>query len=437
MRKKVFYIFLILFSLFNFSISGAINMEFKTIKLNNGATVKYLHRDNIPIVYLSVLIPASPLDEEKPSQAYLTAHLLTHGTKNLSAREIEDKIDFFALSIEKKVHYDYTLLTLSTTKRYLSEGLDLFFEILKAPTFPEDEFKKEVSILEKSLKQMEEDPSYIAHKNFLKKLFGEHPYGRPIEGEPEKLKDLTRQDILKFYEKFYKPNRMIFSFVGDINEKELKDKIEKYILPWQGEFHDRQIVPHVFQKRDKPLELKINRKDLTQSTIVLGFEGISRKDPDFFATSLMNYVLGGGGLTSRLAKRVREEKGLAYSIYSTFTPYLLNGAFYIEVKTKAENTDNVVKMIIEELKNMVNNGLKEEELKEAKAFLVGSFPLRIDTMKKLNEFLPLMDFYQLGEDYIKKYPEYIEKVSIEDIKRVSERIINYKSFILIVVGPSN
>ncbi|ODA43699.1 Zinc protease [Thermodesulfovibrio sp. N1] len=284
---------------------------------------------------------------------------------------------------------------------------------------------------------MEEDPSYIAHKNFFKKLFGEHPYGRPIEGEPEKLKDLTRQDIVKFYEKFYKPNRMIFSFVGDIDEKELKDKIEKYILPWQGEIYDRQIVPPVFQKRDKPLELKINRKDLTQSTIVLGFEGISRKDPDFFATSLMNYVLGGGGLTSRLAKKVREEKGLAYSIYSTFTPYLLNGAFYIEVKTKAENTDNVVKMVTEELKNMVNKGLTEEELKEAKAFLVGSFPLRIDTMKKINEFLPLMDFYQLGDDYIKRYPEYIEKVSIEDIKRVSERIINYKSFILSVVGPTN
>ncbi|MEN2994964.1 MAG: pitrilysin family protein [Thermodesulfovibrio sp.] len=411
-------------------------MDFKTFNLQNGAKIKYLYRDNIPILYVSVLIPASPLDEPKPSVAYLTAHLLTHGTKTRTATQIEDEIDFLAISIEKKVTYDYTILTLSTTKRHLKEALNLFFDILINPTFPEEEIKKEISRVEKSLKQMEQDPSFIAYKSFLKTLFGSHPYGRLIEGDPEELKNIKRQDILEFYTKHYTPNNMIFSVVGDIDEKELKELIEKPISMWYGQKKTRNITPPSFVKRDKPLEIFISRDDLTQSTIVIGFEGISRKDPDFYALSIMNYILGGGGLTSRLAKQIREERGLAYSIYSTFNPYLLPGAFYIEVKTKAENTHTVIKIIIEELKKMKEKTLTSEEIKEAKAFLSGSFPLRIDTMKKISEFLPVIEFYELGDDYIKKYPEYIEKVTAEEIKKVANRILNTESYILIVVGKN-
>ncbi len=433
----IFIVFGFFCLFFNNSLVGAETMDFKTFQLQNGTKIKYLQRENIPIVYVSVLIPASVLDESKPSVAYLTAHMLTHGTQRLTARQIEEEIDFLAISIEKNITHDYTMLTLSTTKRHLNEALNLFLDILMHPSFPEDELKKEISILEKSLKQMEEDPSFIAHKTFLKQLFGQHPYGRPIEGEPEKLKDITRQDIVSFYENLYKPDGMIFSVVGDIKEDELKELINKSIAQWNGNRKERNLNPPVFSKRTEPKKIFIKRDDLTQSTIVLGFEGISRKDPDFYAVSVMNYILGGGGLTSRLAKYIREEHGLAYSIYSTFKPYLLPGSFYVEVKTKAENTDNVVGMIVKELKKMRENGVTEEELKEAKAFLIGSFPLRIDTMKKISEFLPVIEFYNLGDDYIKKYPEYIEKITAKDIKKVADRLLNSSSYILVIVAPSN
>ncbi|MCX8033776.1 MAG: insulinase family protein [Thermodesulfovibrio sp.] len=410
-------------------------MDFRTMSLNNGAKIKHLYRDSIPIVYVTVLIPVSPLDETKPSQAYLTAHMLTHGTKKRSARQIEDEIDFLAISIEKKITHDYTMLTLATTKRHLKEAIEIFFDILKNPIFPEDEFKKEVDILEKSLRQMEEDPSFIANKKFLKNLFGEHPYGRPVEGDPEKLKNLRRKDLIEFYERFYKPDKMIFSFVGDINNEELNEIKEFYIEKWEGKSPERKINTIGFTKRDKPIDVLVTRDDLTQSTIILGYEGISRKDPDFYAFSLMNYILGGGGLTSRLAKIVREEKGLAYSIYSTFTPYLLPGAFYIEVKTKAENTKNVIKIILDELKKISSNGVTEEEIKEAKLFLTGSFPLRFDTMRKISEFLPLLDFYELGNDYFLKYNEYINKVNSQDILIISKRILT-QNYISVIVGPS-
>ncbi|MCX7988866.1 MAG: insulinase family protein [Thermodesulfovibrio sp.] len=428
----VFFIF-IFFSL-NYTFAGDGNMDFKTINLSNGTKIKHLYRDNIPIVYVTVLIPASPLDETKPSQAYLTAHMLTHGTKNRSARQIEDEIDFLAISIEKKVTHDYTMLTLASTKRHLKRAVELLFDILKNPIFPEDEFIKEVTILEKSLRQMEQDPSFIANKKFLLRLFGKHPYGRPVEGEPETLKNLKREDLIEFYNRFYKPDKMIFSFVGDLNDKELDEIKKHYMENWKGKSSERKISPPEFTKRDKVNEVLIKRDDLLQSTIILGQEGISRKDDDFYAFSLMNYILGGGGLTSRLAKKVREEKGFAYSIYSTFTPYLLPGSFYIEVKTKAENAQNVIKIIKDELKKISSHGVTEEEIKEAKQFLTGSFPLRFDTMRKVSEFLPLLEFYELGDDYFLKYAEYINKITNQDILRVSKRILN-QNYIIVIVGP--
>lgn len=432
--KLLFLLSIFLFFLSNYTFAGDIKMDFKTMSLNNGAKIKHLYRDSIPIVYITVLIPVSPLDETKPSQAYLTAHMLTYGTKKRSARQIEDEIDFLAVSIGKKITHDYTMLTLATTKRHLKEAIEIFFDILKNPTFPEDEFKKEVAILEKSLRQMEEDPSFIAIKNFLRNLFGEHPYGRPVEGDPETLKNLKRGDLIEFYEQFYKPDKMIFSFVGDINDEELNEIKERYIENWQKKNIERKINTPQFTKRDKPLEIIITRDDLTQSTIVLGFAGINRKDADFYALSVMNYILGGGGLTSRLAKQVREEKGLAYSIYSTFTPYLLPGTFYIEVKTKAENTKNVIKIIMDELKRISSNTVTDEEIKEAKLFLTGSFPLRFDTMRKISEFLPLLDLYELGDDYFLKYAEYVNKVNSQDILTISKRILN-QNYITVIVGP--
>ncbi|MEN2986297.1 MAG: pitrilysin family protein, partial [Thermodesulfovibrionaceae bacterium] len=386
-------------------------MKFKTFTLDSGAKIKYFEKTSIPIVYFSVLIKASSLDEIKPSQAYLTAHLLTYGTKTRTARQIEEEIDFLAISIEKRITSDYTIFTLSATKRHLKEALELFFDILKNPIFPKEELEREKTILYKSIKQLEEDPSYIGQKNFMKQLFGEHPYGRPVEGEGETLMEITKEDIVDFYNQFYNPSNMIFSVVGDIDEKLLKEMIIKPISDWQGIKKERKIKPPFFKVRQKPLKININREDLTQSTIILGFEGISRKNPDFYTLTLINYVLGGGGLTSRLARSIREEHGLAYSIYSLFYPYLLSGSFLIEVKTKAENTEKVIDMIVKELEKIKEKGITDEEIKEAKSFLVGSFPLKIDTMKKLAEFLVVVEFYELGDDYIERYPEYINRIT--------------------------
>lgn len=409
-------------------------MNFKTITLENGAKIKHLYRDSIPIVYISVLIQSSPLDEPKPSVAYLTSKMLTNGTKSRSAREIEDMIDFLAISIESKVTHDYTILTLSTTKKNLNKAVEIFFDSLKNPIFSEEEFKKEVSILEKSLKQMEEEPSFLAYKNFLKNLFGEHAYGRPVEGEPEALKNLRREDLVEFHSKFYKPDKMIFSFVGDINDKELRILLKNYIENWKEKGVHRKIKKYKLTKRDKPIDTIIKKEELTQSTIVLGFEGISRKDRDFYAFTIMNYILGGGGLTSRLATEVREKQGLAYSIYSTFMPYLLPGAFYIEVKTHVDNTRKVTEIILEELKKMASNGITEQELREAKSFLIGSFPLRIDTMRKISEFLCVTDFYELGDDFMYKYADFINKVSKEDVLKISRRVLSEPHIVVIITS---
>ena len=184
---------------------------------------------------------------------------------------------------------------------------------------------------------------------------------------------------------------------------------------------------------DKPKVIKI-QKTLTQANIILGHLGIKRDNPDYYAVSVMNYILGGGGFASRLMDNIRDNKGLAYDVHSTFSANKYSGSFQAGLQTKNESANTAIEETLKEMERIRTEQVTDKELSDAKSYLTGSFPLRIDSNRKIAGFLTSVEFYGLGLDYVDNYRKFIEAVTKDDILRVARKYLNTKNYVLVVVG---
>jgi zinc protease len=240
---------------------------------------------------------------------------------------------------------------------------------------------------------------------------------------------------VRFYHEHYLPENAILSVVGDLTSEELGSLIERYLRQWKiGD--RRQKTEHRAQteKKHKDRKVVIIDKDITQANIVFGHRGIARENPDYYSVSVMNYILGGGGFASRLMKVVRDEMGLTYSIYSSFSSNKEPGQFEVEVQTKNESAGTVIKEILRQINKIRTEPVTDRELEDAKAYLTGSFPRRLETSRRIADFLAAVQLYNLGDDYIERYPDYINRVTKEDVLRVAEKYLNPENYVLVVVG---
>ena len=200
----------------------------------------------------------------------------------------------------------------------------------------------------------------------------------------------------------------------------------------------RSITPARFPSRPavqtKKKIVKLIDRDLTQANIILGHLGIKRQNPDYYPVMVMNYILGGGGFSSRLLSEIRDNQGLAYSIYSRFNAGTDPGSFAASLQTQNAQAAKAIDAVIIEIEKIRNLPVSTQELDEAKSFLIGSFPLRIDTTAKIANLLTQIEYYDLGLGYFEQYPERIEAVTREEIQRVARKYLNSERFILVVVA---
>ncbi|MGW8272234.1 MAG: M16 family metallopeptidase, partial [Thermodesulfovibrionales bacterium] len=396
--------------------------------------VLHFERKDLPIVVVSLLVKASPLQEakEKAGLANLTANMLTEGTERRSSREISGAIEFIGANIAASVEEDFTLVTLSVLKKDVEKGFDIFSDVVRYPGFPEEELVRKKELITGALRQREEEPAYVAEKAFKGAVYGEHPYGRPVMGDPLAVRDITGRDVAFFHESFYRPNNSIMSVAGDLSAEELDGLLRKYFAGWK-QAPVPQAVDHEPPSISSAQVIKIDR-DLSQANILLGHLGVERSNPDYYAVSVMNYILGGGGFSSRLMQSVRDEMGLAYSIYSAFIPSKGKGVFEAVAQTKNESANTVIEEILKQMERMQTTPVGGQELKDASSYLTGSFPRRLDTLAKIANFLSVVEFYGLGLDYDQRYPEYIRSVTIEDVMRVARTYLHPDRCILVVVA---
>ncbi|MBI5409530.1 MAG: insulinase family protein [Nitrospirae bacterium] len=431
--KIILFILMVYFALCTLHPS-AYALDVKREVLENGLALLIVERHNLPIVKISVGVKAGGISEpeEQAGLANLAASLLTEGTRNRTARQISDEIDFVGGGIGASSDDDYSTVTLSVLKKDLNPGFELLSDIILNPIFPEEELNKKRERIKGSLKAREEDPGFVASREFRKAVFGAHPYGRLIQGTPETLDGLKREDLAAFHSAYYVPNNAIMSVVGDITPDEVKALLKQYFSGWKakdGNVTSPQRPAGVKEKKVITID-----KDLSQANIILGHIGISRDNPDYYAVSVMNYILGGGGFESRLMQNVREEKGLAYDVHSFFDPNKYGGIFQVGVQTKNESANTALEEILKELNKIRDTMVSDEEMSGAKSFLTGSFPLRLETGARIANFLLAVEYYELGLDYVDNYPSYINSVTKEDVLRVAKKYLEPENFVLVVVA---
>ncbi len=406
----------------------------KRVVLDNGMTLLVSERPGVPMVVVNVLIKAGSIvePEEKVGLANLTAELLTRGTAKRKATEISQEIEFMGSSLYVSADYDYVRANLVSLKQYLEKGLEILGDVLISPSFLPEEIERKVREIQGEIKSNEENPAWVAERKFLRTLFKNHPYGRMVEGDEESIKKITREDIVDFHSNYYLPNRVAISISGDINAQEAKSLIEKYLGGWQPrELEEKKIFP--IPSLEKIISLKIDRR-IKQANIILGHLGISRDNPDYYAIQVMNYILGGGGFASRLVGDIRDKGGLAYSVGSAYITRKYHGSFQVELQTKNSSAGDAVRLVLEKINRIRKDKVSEKELEDAKAYLIGNLPLRIETNKEIAQNLALLEFFELGLDYFDKYPRYIRAVSKEDVLRVAKEYLHPENYVLVVVA---
>ncbi len=406
----------------------------KRVALDNGITLLVSERPGVPMIVVDVLIKAGSVFEpdQKAGLANLTAKLLTQGTAKRTATQVAQEIDFMGASLSTNADYDYIEVELVVLRKYSDKGLEILGDILMNPTFAPEEIEKKIREVEGELRKDEEDPGWVAERGFLKALFGNHPYGRIVEGSEESVKKISRADIVDFHSNYYVPNRTIIAVAGDITLEEAKDLVQKNLGNWRPKQVQENRVP-LPQTLKETVSIKLDRK-VTQANIILGHLGIRRDNPDYYAIQVMNYILGGGGFSSRLVNDIRDKRGLVYNVNSAYVSRKYSGYFQVELQTKNPSATDAIRLVVENMKKIRQNMVSERELEDAKAHLIEGLPLKIETDKEVARNMVFLDFYGLGLDYFDKYPGYIKAVSERDVLRVAQEYLHPERFVLVIVA---
>jgi len=402
--------------------------------LPNGIRLLVAPRPSIPIVVLRAYIRAGSAYDpaDAPGLANLTAELLTRGTAKRTGPELDRAIEFVGGSLEADAGRDGATVSLAVLKKDLDLGLDLLTEVLLTPSFPEDELRRKIGEIEGELQRSEENPEVVAGRALARILYPGHPYGHPVSGTIESVRKLTRDQVVSFHRSYYRPDAATIAVVGDVTMDEIRQALLRRLSGWKAPAQPLPVIPEAPASPPVVAET-VSRPDLTQATVYLGRPGIRQDHPDYFPLVVANYILGGGS-ASRLYTRVREERGLAYSVYSNLSPGRYGASYAVALQTRIDSVADAVKLVKEQMTDLSQATVSDRELQVAKSFLIGSFPLRLDTSRKVADLLIAIEEYGLGLEYPEHFKREIAKVSAADVQRVASRYMDPATFSSVTVG---
>jgi zinc protease len=401
----------------------------------NGARVYFVENRSLPMLDVSVTFPAGAAYDGPGSSgaASMTNLLLRLGTEGLDEQAIASRLADIGAQLGGQFEMDHAGLVLRTLSSAAERGraLAILARLLARPVFPEPVLEREKSRLTASIKEADTRPGTIASTNFHRLLYRDHPYARRLSGEVASVEGLTRQDLLDFYRRHYVARQAVVAIIGDAGSEEAKAIAEQLTADLATGDAKLSALPEV-PVLPGPVTRFIAHP-ATQSHILVGAPGMRRGDPDFFPLFVGNHILGGGGFVSRINEEVRQKRGLAYSAYSYFSPLAQSGPFVIGLQTRREQAQEALELVRATLREFLASGPTDAELAEAKKNIVGGFPLRIDSNRKILGYLTMIGAYRLPLTYLDDFVANVERVTVADIRRAFGRL-DPERMVTVVVG---
>jgi zinc protease len=387
----------------------------------------------LPLVSYRLAFPVGGAFDppELPGLTDLLAGLLPEGTESKTSKEIAEEVGRIGASLSAGANSDYTIVAASALAQFSDPIMNLVAEIILEPSFPENEVELAKQNTKESLRQQRAQPSFLASEMVARVMFGDHPYS-VVAPTPESIDRSSRDEFVKFHRAKLVPNNAVFIVVGDIRYDEILKRVESLFSTWQ---RGEDIVanfpaPPVRTKRTAYL---VNRPGSAQSNIVIANSGITRTSPDYFPMLLMHTVLGANA-SSRLFMNLREDKGYTYGAYSNLDARRTAGNFRATAEVRTPVTGDSLKEFFYELDRIGNERVSDKEIADAKSYLTGVFPIRLETQEGLTDQLVQIKMLNLPDDYLDNYRERVNAVTGEEIQRVAQKYVKTDEAALIVVG---
>ena len=404
-----------------------------------GARVYFVEAHANPIVDLRVEFDAGNRREDpaKPGVSDMTASLLDAGTAKRSEEQLREALADTASSLSAFAELEGAGITLRTLARpaVREQAVALAADVLARPAFPAAILEREKARTIENLRQEENDAGFLAQRELTRLMYPQHPYGINARVSAASLKSITRADLMAFWRSHYQPRYAVVSIVGDLSRAEAERLAEELLAGLANRPGSLPAMPQVaLPPAGKTVKLT---HPGTQTHMALGMPVITRDDPDYFPLLVGNYVLGGGGFDARLMKEVRDKRGLTYGVSSNFSPYQRAGEFAIGLSTRNDQAATALKVTRDTLQQFIEEGPSAAELEQAKANIIGGFPLRFDSNGKLLGYLGVIGLYQLPLTFLDDYVKHVAAVTPEQVRDAWRRRIHPEQMATVIVGPNS
>jgi zinc protease len=408
--------------------------EIQSWTTQQGAKVLFVENNMLPMVDVRIVFDAAgSRDGALPGLAMLTNGLLAEGAAGKDAQQLAESFESVGAQFGNDSLRDmaYVGVRTLTDEQYMNTAINTLADVLVRPDFPRDAFERELARMKVALEARKQSPSDIAEEAFFKAVYAEHPYAMPVGGTDESLENITLQDIEAFYQQYYVASNAITVIVGAVDRKTAARMVDTIFdgLPAGSKPEPLPPVPDLAQAETVKIDFPSK-----QSHIYVGQPGMKLNDEDFLKLYVANHPFGGSGFSSRLVETIREERGLAYSVSSYFSPMRERGPFMMSLQTRADQTDEALQLLRSELDKYLASGPDKDELEDSISNITGSFPLSLDSNSKILGFLAMIAFYDLPEDFLETYIDNIQKVDRSDIREALRNRIDIDHTVTVIVG---
>ena len=403
--------------------------------LPNGLGLVVVEDKRLPLISFRLAFRSGDANDptDRPGLSDMMSSLLSEGTATRNSRQIAEQVERFGATLAVGSSSDFTTVAASSLSVYSDEILDLMADVTLNPSFPQNEVDLARENTKQMLIQQRAQPTFLASERLSQVLFGNHPYSR-LAPTPEMLDSMTRDDLVRYRAATYIPNNAVFMVVGDVDREAMLARIEQLFGDWQPGALPQLDLPALARRSARSVYV-VDRPGSAQSNIVIANEGITRTSPDYFPMLLMHTILGANA-SSRLFMNLREEKGYTYGAYSNLDARRLAGTFRATAEVRTPVTGASLHEFFYELERIRDEAVSEEELKNAKSYLAGVFPIRIETQDGLVDQLVSIRMYDLPNDYLETYREQVNAVTAADIQRVAQAHVTPDSAAIVIVGDA-